>query len=78
MSLSSHKWVVYNVPISVLPSNNLNAHYYSSAFPYRYGKNSLDFSGRQKKVFEILNKFNKQNHHKMNPVPVYLIPDELR
>jgi len=43
-----------------------------------YGKNSFDFSGRKKKVFEILNKFNKQNLHKMNPVPVYLIPDELR
>ena len=43
-----------------------------------YGKNSLDFSGRKKKVFEILNEFNKQNFHKMNPIPIYIIPEELR
>ena len=42
------------------------------------GKNSLDFKGRKKEVFDILNKLNKQNLHKMNPIPIYLIPKELR
>ena len=43
-----------------------------------FGKKSFDFEGREKKVFEILNKFNKENLHKMNPIPIYLVPDELR
>ncbi len=43
-----------------------------------YGKKSFEFDGRKKEVFEILNKFNKQNYHKMNPIPIYLVPDELR
>jgi NAD+ synthase len=43
-----------------------------------YGKKSFEFDGREKEVFDILNKFNKQNLHKMNPIPIYLIPDELR
>lgn len=43
-----------------------------------FGKKSFDFKGREKKVFEILNKFNKENLHKMNPIPIYLVPDELR
>lgn len=43
-----------------------------------YGKKSFEFEGRKKEVFEILNKFNKQNIHKMNPIPIYLVPDELR
>jgi NAD+ synthase len=42
------------------------------------GKNSLDFKGRKKEVFDILSKLNKQNLHKMNPIPIYLIPEELR
>jgi len=42
------------------------------------GKNSLDFKGRKKEVFDILSKLNKQNLHKMNPIPIYLIPKELR
>ena len=43
-----------------------------------FGKKSFDFEGREKIVFEILNKFNKENLHKMNPIPIYLVPDELR
>ena len=37
------------------------------------GKNSLDFKGRKKEVFDILSKLNKQNLHKMNPIPIYLV-----
>ena len=43
-----------------------------------FGNKSFEYNGREKEVFEILNKFNKQNLHKMIPIPIYLIPDELR
>ncbi|MGY8945700.1 MAG: NAD(+) synthase [Flavobacteriales bacterium] len=42
------------------------------------GKNSLEFKGREKEVYDILSKLNKQNLHKMNPIPIYLVPEELR
>ena len=42
-------------------------------------KVSLNFEGREREVYNILNiKQNKQNLHKMNPIPIYLVPDELR
>ena len=37
-----------------------------------------DFKGREKKVFQILKKFNKQNLHKMNPIPIYKVPESLK
>ncbi len=37
-----------------------------------------DFSGRQKEVFEIYHKFNKAAQHKMNPIPICIIPDNLK
>ena len=43
-----------------------------------FGKSSLEFQGREKEVFDILIKLNKQNIHKMSPIPVYLIPEELK
>ena len=43
-----------------------------------FGNKSFEYSGRKKEIFEILNNFNKQNLHKMNPIPIYLVPDELR
>lgn len=42
------------------------------------GKVSDDFSGRQKEVFKIYLRLNKANAHKMNPIPVCGIPNELR
>ena len=33
-----------------------------------------DFSGREKKVFSIYTRLNKANQHKMQPIPVCLIP----
>jgi|TARA_B110000037_G_C16671268_1_gene322750 NAD+ synthase len=39
---------------------------------------SVDFTGREKKVIEILTKFNQQNLHKMIPIPIYKIPEELK
>lgn len=37
-----------------------------------------DFSGREKEVFEILIKFNSQNSHKMNPIPIFKVPEKLK
>lgn len=37
-----------------------------------------DFVGRKKVVFEIFQKLNKANQHKMNPIPVCEIPNYLR
>ena len=39
---------------------------------------SVDFTVREKKVIEILTKFNQQNLHKMIPIPIYKIPEELK
>lgn len=41
------------------------------------GKNSNDFKGRKKEVFEIFIHLNTVNQHKMNPIPVCNIPVEL-
>jgi NAD+ synthase len=42
------------------------------------GKNSNDFSGREKIVFEIYQKLNSSNKHKMLEIPVCAIPSELK
>lgn len=41
------------------------------------GKTVDDFTGRQKEVFNIYKRFNSANKHKMNPIPVCEIPNEL-
>tara|TARA_B100001057_G_scaffold96780_1_gene93473 strand:- start:1890 stop:2684 length:795 start_codon:yes stop_codon:yes gene_type:complete len=42
------------------------------------GKISTDFEGREKEVFLILEQFNNANIHKIQPIPVFLIPEKLR
>lgn len=42
------------------------------------GKLAHDFSGRERKVFEIFIKLNNANAHKMNPIPVCIIPDSIK
>lgn len=42
------------------------------------GKSSSDFSGRQQVVFNIYNRLNNANQHKMMPIPVCEIPTELK
>ncbi|SNB24449.1 NH(3)-dependent NAD(+) synthetase [Flavobacterium psychrophilum] len=39
------------------------------------GKKSDDFTDREKVVFEIYERLNTINQHKMNPIPVCLIPE---
>lgn len=42
------------------------------------GKTENDFSGREKEVFKIYKKLNTINQHKMNPIPVCNIPNDLK
>jgi NAD+ synthase len=42
------------------------------------GKTVKDFSGRQQEVFEIYKRLNKVNQHKMNAIPVCLLPNSLK
>lgn len=42
------------------------------------GKKADDFSGRQLEVFRIYQRLNRINQHKMNPIPICEISDELK
>jgi NAD+ synthase len=42
------------------------------------GKTHADFKGRQLAVFEILTRLNKANQHKMKPIPICVIPENLK
>ena len=42
------------------------------------GYTETDFEGRQKQVFQIFMRFNRSNTHKMIPIPVCEIPNELK
>ncbi|UCD62084.1 MAG: NAD(+) synthase [Flavobacteriaceae bacterium] len=42
------------------------------------GKQADDFSGREKEVFLIFKRYNTMNQHKMLPIPVCEIPDNLK
>lgn len=39
-----------------------------------FGKESTDFEGREKEVFDIYKRFNTNNQHKMLPIPICKIP----
>ena len=41
------------------------------------GKIADDFSGREQDVFKIYSSYNRRNKHKMDPIPVCIIPKEL-
>ncbi|WP_434036940.1 NAD(+) synthase [Formosa sp. 4Alg 33] len=42
------------------------------------GKTANDFSGREKEVFTIYKRYNTSNKHKMDPIPICSIPNNLR
>ena len=44
----------------------------------KMGKKVHDFTERQKEVYKIYLKFNSANQHKMNPIPVCEIPENLK
>ena len=41
------------------------------------GKTESDFSGREKEVFNIYKRYNRNNKHKMIPIPICEIPSNL-
>jgi len=42
------------------------------------GKTANDFIGREQEVFKIYTRLNSINQHKMNPIPVCVIPKSLQ
>ena len=42
------------------------------------GKIAEDFTGRQRDAFEIYLRYNRNNQHKMSPIPICEIPTELK
>lgn len=44
---------------------------------HKNGSSPDTFNDRQKEVFEIFTRFHKQNLHKMNPIPVCIIPEKM-
>jgi NAD+ synthase len=48
------------------------------AMAYEAGDKSQDITEHQKSVLEVYRKFNRANRHKMEPIPVCLIPEELK
>jgi NAD+ synthase len=42
------------------------------------GKSPEDFSGRQREAFEIFMRYNRNNQHKMKPIPICDIPKKLK
>ena len=42
------------------------------------GKTADDFTGRQREAFEIFMSYNTRNQHKMIPIPICEIPNDLR
>lgn len=42
------------------------------------GKKSTDFSGREQEVFTIYQRLNRANQHKMNPIPICEIPENIK
>ncbi len=62
-------------------ADQIGATYDELEWIMRFIENSKDTSvlnERQKVVFEIYTRMNKANQHKMNPIPVCLIPEELK
>ena len=52
--------------------------YNRSLIDSEFGVDSLKLSPRQKEVLSIYLKLNRANQHKMNPIPVCIIPKNLR
>ncbi|MHC5354393.1 NAD(+) synthase [Myroides sp. LJL115] len=44
---------------------------------FEQGKSSEDFSGREKEVFDIFTRLHTINQHKVNPIPICVIPKDL-
>jgi NAD+ synthase len=45
---------------------------------YEAGDKSPNITDQQKKILEVYRKFNRANRHKMEPIPVCVIPEGLK
>ncbi len=45
---------------------------------FENGAGADDFSGRENEVFKIYSRLNKANRHKMEPIPVCIIPEKMK
>ncbi len=48
------------------------------AMAYEAGDKSQDITEHQQSVLDVYRKFNRANRHKMEPIPVCIIPEELK
>nr|WP_319392508.1 NAD(+) synthase [uncultured Desulfobacter sp.] len=48
------------------------------AMAYEAGDQAQEITEHQKSVLEVYRKFNRANRHKMEPIPVCIIPEELK
>ncbi|MCW8800050.1 MAG: NAD(+) synthase, partial [Desulfobacter sp.] len=48
------------------------------AMAYEAGDKSRDITDHQKEILEVYRKFNQANRHKMEPIPVCVIPEGLK
>jgi NAD+ synthase len=58
--------------------DQLGASYPELEWAMEFQGNESDLSDRQLEVLAIYRRFNAVNQHKMQPIPVCIIPDELR
>lgn len=58
--------------------DQLGASYPELEWAMEYKGNETDLSERQREVLAIYRRFNAANQHKMQPIPVCIIPEELR
>ena len=58
--------------------DQLGASYPELEWAMEFQGNESGLSDRQREVLAIYRRFNAVNQHKMQPIPVCLIPDELR
>jgi NAD+ synthase len=58
--------------------DQIGASYPELEWAMAYVDNGEKLTKRQHDVLEIYQKLNKQNQHKMQPIPVCIIPDDLR
>jgi NAD+ synthase len=58
--------------------DQLGASYPELEWAMTYTNNGEKISTREREVLDIYQKLNKQNQHKMQPIPVCIIPEDLR
>jgi NAD+ synthase len=58
--------------------DQLGASYPELEWAMEYGGDASVLTGREKEVFKIYTRMNRANKHKMDPIPVCMIPDHLK